>query len=170
MMFDSQRRLVASLLPPRRDAVSAAEVARNFEAKLRRIFPHLPWNDMPRIEWEHFWLGTVGVTTTRVPCALRLAPRLHSIGGYSGQGMTAAIAAGREYAQFICEGGVEQSCRLPFMDPRSVPLRRSLPRLMRCAIAPLIRATDKTYRREENSPRHLLNERCPPASIRRVHQ
>lgn len=145
MMFDPEKRLVASMLPPRRDTSTAAEVAASFEAKLRRVYNHLPWGSMPQIEWEHFWLGTVAMTAARVPCAFRLAQRLHAIGGYSGQGITAAIGAGKEYAELIFSDGNEQACRLPFVEPKSVPLRNALPRLIRSVAAPLIRVTDRTY-------------------------
>ena len=88
-----------------------------------------------RIEWQHFWLGTVAFTAARVPCAVRLAPGLHAVGGYSGQGITAAIGGGKEYAQFICEGGREDACRLPFVDPRPLPLPRALPYILRAVVA-----------------------------------
>ena len=123
LMVDPENRIVASLLPPRRDSMTAQEVARPFEAKLRRIFRHLLWSDVLRIDWERFWLGTVAVTAERVPRCVRLAPQLHSIGGYSGQGITAAIGSGREYVRFICADANEESCRLPFVNPRSLHFR-----------------------------------------------
>ncbi|MFL9872901.1 NAD(P)/FAD-dependent oxidoreductase [Paraburkholderia megapolitana] len=141
MTFDSQDRLIGSLLPPWRYSAAAADVARPYELKLRRIF-----GDIPAIEWESFWLGTVGISAERVPRCLRLDSNLHAISGYSGQGITAAIASGKEYASFICADNRESACRLPFMDPRPVPLRRTLPRVIRHVGAPLIRLTDRTYR------------------------
>lgn len=140
MMRDGSDRIVASVLPPRRDQTTPARVAEDFERKLQRMHPGLP-----PIQWQHFWLGTVAISAERIPRLLRLAHGVHAIGGYSGQGVGAASAAGREYAQLVDSGGDEGACRLPIFDPRPVPLRRAFPAVFRRVLAPLARATDSSY-------------------------
>jgi glycine/D-amino acid oxidase-like deaminating enzyme len=141
-MADADGRIVASLLPPRRYGVSAAEVARPYEAKLRRLY-----GDVPALRWSHFWVGTVAISAERIPRLLSLAPGVHAIGGFSGQGIGAATAAGREYARLIDADGDPGACRLPILEPRPLPMRRAIPFLVRHVVAPLGRATDRLYRR-----------------------
>ena len=141
-MADADGRIVASLLPPRRYGVSAREVARPYEAKLRRLY-----GDVPALRWSHFWVGTVAISAERIPRLLSLAPGVHAIGGFSGQGIGAATAAGREYARLIDAGGDSGACRLPIFEPRALPLPRAIPFLIRHVAAPLGRATDSSYRR-----------------------
>lgn len=145
-MADADGRIVASLLPPRRDGMSAAEVARPYETKLRRLY-----GDVPTLRWSHFWIGTVAISAERVPRLLSLAPGVHAIGGFSGQGIGAATAAGREYARLIDADGDSGACRLPILDPRPLPMRRAVPFLVRHVLAPLGRATDRSYRRTRSS-------------------
>ncbi|MGR4893470.1 NAD(P)/FAD-dependent oxidoreductase [Sphingopyxis sp. LARHCG72] len=141
-MTDADGRIVASLLPPRRYSMSAAEVARSYEAKLRRLY-----GDVPALRWSHFWIGTVAISAERIPRLLSLAPGVHAIGGFSGQGIGAATAAGREYARLIDGRGDPAACRLPILDPRALPMRRAIPFLVRHVAAPLTRLTDRSYRR-----------------------
>ena len=140
IMADREGRLVASLLPPRRDTATAAQVARPLEAKLRRLF-----GEIPALRWSHFWTGNVALSAERIPRLLSLAPGVHAVGGYSGQGIGAATAAGQEYAKLIVHGD-PVACRLPIFAPRSLALRRTFPALFRHIVAPLGRATDRTYR------------------------
>lgn len=141
-MADADGRIVASLLPPRRYGLSAAEVARPYEAKLRRLY-----DDVPLLRWSHFWIGTVAISAERIPRLLSLAPGVHAVGGFSGQGIGAATAAGREYARLADGGDDPAACRLPIFEPRALPLRRAIPFLVRHVAAPLGRATDRSYRR-----------------------
>ena len=141
LMATPDGRLSASMLPPRHDAMTADEAAAPYERKLRRIF-----GDIEPIEWDHYWIGRVAVTARRHPCAFNLAENLHGIGGYCGQGITAATAAGREYAKFLLSGGRESECDLPFVPPSPVPLRNVLPVMLRKVLAPLSRALDTSYR------------------------
>ena len=141
-MADADGRIVASLLPPRRYGASAAEVARPYEAKLRRLY-----GDVPALRWSHFWIGKVPISAERVPRLLSLAPGVHAIGGFSGQGIGAATAAGREYARLINADGDPGACRLPILEPRPLPMRRAIPFLVRHVVAPLGRVTDRSYRR-----------------------
>lgn len=146
-MADAQGRIVASMLPPRSDSISARVAARNYEAKLARLH-----GGIPPIRWAHFWMGTVAISAERIPRLLRLAPGVHAIGGYSGQGIGAATAAGREYAALVAAGGDEAACALPVFDPAPVALRRSFPWALRNVLAPLGRLTDRTYRAPPGTP------------------
>ncbi len=140
-MVDGEGRIVASLMPPRSNALTPAQVAAGYEAKLRRIY-----GDLPPIDWSHFWIGTVAVSAERIARLMQLADGVHAIGGYSGQGVATATIAGREYAQLIAAQGDPQACRLPILDPKRVPIRSLLPHLFRGVIAPLGRALDRSYR------------------------
>jgi len=141
-MADADGRIVASLLPPRRYGSTAAEVARPYETKLRLLY-----GDVPSLRWSHFWIGTVAISAERIPRLLSLAEGVHAIGGFSGQGIGAATAAGREYARLVDSSGDPAACRLPIFEPRALPLRRAIPFLVRHVAAPLGRATDRSYRR-----------------------
>ncbi|MEO7468155.1 MAG: FAD-dependent oxidoreductase [Sphingobium limneticum] len=139
-MASADRRIVASMLPPRREATTPAAVARPYERKLRRLY-----GDLPPLEWTHFWLGNVAISAERFPRALRLAQGVHAVGGYSGQGIAPGLAAGREYAAYVVAERREAASRLPFLDPRPVALRRLMPWLVRHVAAPLARVTDRSY-------------------------
>ncbi len=139
-MADGAGRIVASLLPPRRDTMRVADVARAYEDKLRWLYPDIP---MPR--WSHFWTGMVAISAERIPRLLALAEGVHALGGFSGQGIGAATAAGREYARLV-ESDDASSCRLPIFAPRPVRLRDAVPFLVRHVAAPLGRAFDRSYR------------------------
>lgn len=141
LMATPEGRLVASMLPPCHDEMTANRAAAPFESKLRRIF-----GDFAPIQWDHYWIGQVAVTAGRHPCAFDLAVNLHGIGGYCGQGITAATAAGREYAKFILSGGDKNASDLPFTTPSPVPMRKLMPVMIRKVLAPLSRAMDTSYR------------------------
>ncbi|MDA5194131.1 NAD(P)/FAD-dependent oxidoreductase [Govanella unica] len=140
LKLDGSNRLVASLLPPRGDDDSADQVARPVMEKIRRLY-----GAVPELRWDHFWIGLVGIPQERLPRALALADGVCAVGGYSGQGIAAATAAGQEYAAYVMGGARQETCRLPFLDPRPVPLQKAVPRLVRSLAGPLSRITDKTY-------------------------
>lgn len=50
---------------------------------------------------DHAWGGTLAITTTRLPCFLRLAPNVLSASGYSGHGVALACMAGRIMAEAV---------------------------------------------------------------------
>lgn len=140
IMADPEGRLVASLLPPRRTSASADQVARPLVKKLHQLF-----GELPPLRWSHFWTGNVALSAERIPRLLSLADGVHAIGGYSGQGIGAATAAGQEYAKLIVAGD-PSACRLPILKPRTLPLRGAVPALFRYVVAPLGRVTDRSYR------------------------
>ena len=140
-MASGSGHIVGSLLPPRGDRLSPAQVARFYEAKLTRI--HGP---LPPIRWSHFWTGTVAISLERVPRLLRLGEGLYAVGGFSGQGIAAATAIGREYGAIIAHDGDTRAGRLPVFEMKPVRFRRALPVLMRSVLAPLGRRLDRSYR------------------------
>lgn len=141
MMADRDGRLVASLLPPRNYARDPAKVAIPLEQKLRRLF-----GPLPALRWSHFWVGNVALSAERIARLLSLAPGVHAIGGYSGQGIATATIAGQEYARLIQAEGDPAACRLPIFAPRALPLRLAVPFLVRHVAAPLGRLIDRSYR------------------------
>jgi gamma-glutamylputrescine oxidase len=50
---------------------------------------------------DHAWGGTLAITPTRTPFVRRQRPRLYVAGGYSGQGVSIAVLAGRLMADAI---------------------------------------------------------------------
>ncbi len=140
MMQDPGQRLVASLLPLTKDDVAASDVAKGFMEKLKRLYGHVA-----PIQWDYYWIGIIGMTPERYARALRLAPGVHAVGGYSGQGITPATAAGKEYADFIVGGVDEKSCNLPFMNMKPLPMLNALPGILRSVVIPLGRALDRAY-------------------------
>ena len=108
LMATPDGRLVASMLPPRHDDMTAAQVARPYDAKLHRIY-----GSFAPVDWEDFWIGRVAVTAQRVPCMFPLAENLHAIGGYSGQGITAATAARQVRHRRRTGGGVGPAAPAP---------------------------------------------------------
>ena len=92
-------------------------------------------------------MGTVAVSAERIPCLRPLAEGAYAIGGYSGQGIGAATAAGQEFARLIASGGDERACRLPLLPLKPVPFRHALPWAYRQILSPLGRWADGSYRR-----------------------
>ncbi|TNC71602.1 NAD(P)/FAD-dependent oxidoreductase [Rubellimicrobium roseum] len=64
--------------------------------RLADLFPQLSG---ARI--EHVWGGTLGITMTRLPLLLRVAPNILSGGGFSGHGVALSGIAGRAMAEAI---------------------------------------------------------------------
>jgi gamma-glutamylputrescine oxidase len=50
---------------------------------------------------DHVWGGTLGITMTRLPLLLRVAPNILSAGGFSGHGVALAGISGRAMAEAI---------------------------------------------------------------------
>ncbi len=64
--------------------------------RLANLFPQLTG---ARI--EHVWGGTLGITMTRLPLIIRVAPNIVSGGGFSGHGVALSGIAGRAMAEAI---------------------------------------------------------------------
>ncbi len=68
-------------------------------ALIRRIITLFP--QLQGVKIDHAWGGTLGVTMSRLPAVLRVAPNILSAGGYSGHGVALSGFAGTVMAQAI---------------------------------------------------------------------
>ncbi|MCL4124505.1 UNVERIFIED_CONTAM: hypothetical protein GTU68_000029 [Idotea baltica] len=72
----------------------------NIEPALRKrmetMFPQLK-----DVRIDYTWGGTLGITPTRLPLLIRIAPNILSAGGYSGHGVTHAGFAGKLMAEAV---------------------------------------------------------------------
>ncbi|HEU0221401.1 MAG TPA: FAD-binding oxidoreductase [Paracoccaceae bacterium] len=73
-----------------------SDIKESVRARMRALFPQLA-----PFQVTHGWGGTLGITRTRLPNFLRVAPNLLSVGGYSGSGVAMATMAGRLAAEAI---------------------------------------------------------------------
>jgi gamma-glutamylputrescine oxidase len=64
--------------------------------RLANLFPQLRG---ARI--EQFWGGTLGITMTRLPLIIRVAPNIVSGGGFSGHGVALSGVTGRIMAEAV---------------------------------------------------------------------
>lgn len=64
--------------------------------RMATMFPQIA--DIP---FDYVWGGTLGVTYTRLPAVLRVAPNIVAAGGYSGQGVALAGLAGKVMAEAV---------------------------------------------------------------------
>jgi gamma-glutamylputrescine oxidase len=69
------------------------DIAGPLRKRLVALFPQLAG-----VRIEHVWGGTLGITMTRLPLVLRLAPNILSGGGFSGHGVGLAGVTGRAMA------------------------------------------------------------------------
>jgi gamma-glutamylputrescine oxidase len=72
------------------------DIRDSVRARMLAIYPQLA-----RYRITHGWGGTLGITMTRLPNFLRVAPNILSIGGYSGSGVAMATMAGALAAETI---------------------------------------------------------------------
>lgn len=72
------------------------DIAESVRARMLALYPRLA-----PFRVTHAWGGTLGITRTRLPNFLRLAPNLLSVGGYSGSGVAMATMAGRLAAEAL---------------------------------------------------------------------
>ena len=133
LQFDSRGCLIAGNWPTIRKNLSAQRVARPHDIKFARIFPQMP---LPK--WRDVWYGQLCLMPERMPKVFRLADGVHAAMGYSGIGVCAATALGREVAQMISSGD-EDACAMPVSAPRPAPFARAIPVLTDFAVNPLMR-------------------------------
>lgn len=72
------------------------DIAGPLRTRLGNLFPQLRG-----VRIEHVWGGTLGITMTRLPLLMRVAPNILSGGGFSGHGVALAGIAGRAMAEAI---------------------------------------------------------------------
>lgn len=133
LMREAGGRLVSTLLPPSGTDADPDRLAQRFTRRLARLYP-----DLPTPRWEGLWLGTVAMSANRLPRLIRLAPTAHALGGYSGQGLSTSLAAGRDYALTAADGE-EAATSIPLAPLRPVPLHGAMPLLLRKVAFPLAR-------------------------------
>lgn len=72
------------------------DIAGPLRMRLARLFPQLTG-----VRIEHVWGGTLGITMTRLPLLLRVAPNIVSGGGFSGHGVALSGISGRAMAEAV---------------------------------------------------------------------
>lgn len=138
-MLDAEGRFVASVLPAQSDHASVRSLAKGFDAKFQTVFKG---QKPPR--WQQSWQGDLCLTPDRIPKLYRLGPGAMAAMGYSGAGIALGTALGRELARCL-DGAQPIKSPVPIIEPRPVPLSRSLPLIHRHLIAPLARRLDYFY-------------------------
>ena len=79
---------------------------------MTNLFPQLGG-----VKVSHVWGGTLGITMTRVPNLMRLAPNILSGAGFSGHGVALSGLAGRVMAEAV----VGQAGKFDVMSQLPVP-------------------------------------------------
>ncbi|WP_420859139.1 NAD(P)/FAD-dependent oxidoreductase [Marivivens marinus] len=64
--------------------------------RMIQMFPQLAG-----VRFDYTWGGSLGVTMTRLPAAIRVAPNVLSISGYSGHGLALSCMSGRIMAETV---------------------------------------------------------------------
>lgn len=64
--------------------------------RMALMFPQIA-----EVPFEYVWGGTLGVTFTRLPAVLRVAPNIVAAGGFSGQGVALSGLAGKVMAEAV---------------------------------------------------------------------
>ncbi|NAZ36277.1 FAD-binding oxidoreductase [Rubellimicrobium sp. CFH 75288] len=82
------------------------DIAGPLRKRLARLFPQLGG-----VRIEHVWGGTLGITMTRLPLVMRVAPNIVSGGGFSGHGVALSGITGRIMAEAV----LGQAARLDAM-------------------------------------------------------
>lgn len=72
------------------------DIAGLLRGRMEHMFPQLRG-----VRVDHAWGGALGITTTRLPCLLRLAPNMVAAGGFSGHGVALSGLAGRVMAEAV---------------------------------------------------------------------
>ena len=87
-----------------------ADISTALVARMERLFPQLAG-----VRVDHVWGGSLGITMTRLPHVVRVAPNILSGAGFSGHGVTLSGMAGRVMAEAVMgqEDGMATLSSLP---------------------------------------------------------
>lgn len=77
-----------------------ADNPRNISEHIRRQITEI-YPSLRDVEITHAWGGSVGITMPREPFFREVAPRIHSIGGFSGHGVMLSNYSGKIYADMV---------------------------------------------------------------------
>ncbi len=72
------------------------DITTKLRARMLSLFPQLAG-----VEISHVWGGTLGITMTRLPAVMRVAPNVLAASGFSGHGVALSGFAGRVMAEAI---------------------------------------------------------------------
>ncbi len=97
--------------------VDATLTRRWANRNIQRIFPQLG-----HVEWDHWWQGTIALTSTHIPFIYNPAPNLYCPSGYNGRGIAPGTVFGKAIAEFIATGD-EKVLPLPLSQPSPVAFR-----------------------------------------------
>ncbi|QBY00084.1 FAD-binding oxidoreductase [Rhodophyticola sp. CCM32] len=97
----------------------AHRARRRFIARIAGFAP-----DLPPLEAEYLWSGTIAATLDALPRMIRLEPGLYGAIGCNGRGVALATALGRAIAGLMSGRTAEADFPLPVTPPRVVPFSR----------------------------------------------
>ncbi len=83
--------------------------------RIAQMFPQIAGVDI-----DYAWGGTLGITASKLPCVMRVAPNVVSAGGYSGVGVALSGLAGKVMAEAVA-GQVARFETLSAFDVPSFP-------------------------------------------------
>ncbi len=72
------------------------DIATALRRRMETLFPQLKG-----VRIDHVWGGTLGITMTRLPCVMHVAPNVTNASGFSGHGIALSGFAGRVVAEAI---------------------------------------------------------------------
>lgn len=73
-----------------------ADITTALRRRMETLFPQLGG-----VRIDHVWGGTLGITMSRLPCVMRVAPNVMNASGFSGHGVALSGFAGRVMAEAI---------------------------------------------------------------------
>ncbi len=125
LMADGADRLIGSTVLPSSDNLSLQDLVPRFERHLKAYYPEAA---LP--EWETAWSGYLDVVPDRLPRIVELAPKLLAPIGYSGSGIIATFAIGRELGRALGNDDLD-NCAVPIRAASRLWAPKLVPRIFR---------------------------------------
>jgi len=138
-LIDHNSRLIASTLPRRRNRAGDGNPYQSIKKRFRRVYPSLP-----KLDWDYHWSGHITTTPDRCPRVFELDRRLYAPGGYAGQGLSTAVAVGKEFAKVIASSNAAVS-DIPITKPRAVVWPKMISLAVKSIGFPALRLLDRFY-------------------------